>query len=176
MENQNVWLLLCLLLFTGCSESEKNKQSNDSTLNEVEFSEFNWNTYLKKENFEKVDTDSGFLAIVKPTYAIFIFLQTDMETDVIASYDITGFEKKNNKWIKTINDQISDLGFKDSDYNLWRYKDVNSDGIKDIMLKIDENENHGCKYMYFIQDKQNGCFVKGKEIVNSKNCSFQIPH
>ena len=44
------------------------------------------------------------------------------------------------------------------------------------MLKIDGNENHGCKYIYFIQDRQNKCFVKGKEVVNAKNCSFKIPN
>lgn len=135
-------------------------KSENPKNDEVDFSEINWNTYLKKNNFEQSSSDSILLVVVKPDYAIFVFAQENMDTDELVSYDISGFQRQNNKWVKTINEQISDLEISDYFKDRWRLEDINGDGYNDILLKIYHDGKQNKRYVCFLQKPEQKKFIK----------------
>jgi hypothetical protein len=126
---------------------------------EVDFSEINWNYYLKMEEFEQNNSDSALLVIVKPKYAIFVYTQEDDSSNIVA-YDITRFKKQNNEWIKLQNQQINDLsGFIDNT-DKWRFEDINGDNIKDILLEVNKDGRKNKNYLCYLQDKFQQEFIQ----------------
>jgi hypothetical protein len=165
---KRITLFLSIFLIISC-ENNKPKEVNQ-TLDtgkivsdslpegELEHSEINWNTYLKKENIEQ--QDSGLLIVVKPNYAIFVYDQENSDNNGLVSYDVTCFQKQNNKWIKTLNEQITHLEVSDFIQDKWRLEDINGDGNKDILLKIYHDLHRNKEYICYLQKPDKKIFMK----------------
>jgi hypothetical protein len=163
-----ITLFLSIFAINSCENNkpkEVNQMLNTSKIvndslpeNEVEFSDINWNFYLKKENYE--EQDSGVLIVVKPNYAIFVFAEQNLDNDALISYDVTGFQKQNNKWIKTSNEQITHLQVQDYIEDKWRLEDINGDGNKDILLKIHHDGHRNKNYICYLQKPDKQQFIK----------------
>jgi hypothetical protein len=125
---------------------------------DVEYSEINWNVYLKKRDFEQAD--STLLIVVKPNYALFVFAQQNLDNDELVSYDITGFQKQNKNWVKTVSEQITNLQISDYFQNKWRLEDIDGDGDKDILLKIYHDGRKNKNYICYLQSLEKQSFIK----------------
>jgi hypothetical protein len=163
-----ITLFFSIFLIISC-ENNKPKEVNQALdtgkiisdslpENEVEFSDINWNFYLKKGNYE--EQDSGILIVVKPNYAIFVFAEQNLDNDALISYDVTGFQKQNNKWIKTSNEQITHLDVADYVKDKWRLEDIDGDGDKDILLKIYHDGRRNKNYICYLQKPERQAFMK----------------
>lgn len=126
----------------------------------LEASETNWDYYLKKNNFEQGSDDSTLLIVVKPDFALFVLAQNNTDTDELVAYNVTGFQKQNNEWIKTINEQIADLEIFDYYKNKWRLEDINGDGNNDVLLKIYHDGKRNKEYVCFLQKPEQKTFIK----------------
>lgn len=126
----------------------------------VEYSEVNWNIYLKKNDFEQGASDSSLLVLVKPDYAIFVFAQEDMESGDLIAYDVKSFYKFNSSWIEYTNEQINDLEIGNYSKNKWRLEDINGDGFKDILLKVYHDGKQNKRYICYLQKPEQKRFIK----------------
>ncbi len=186
--NKSMFALSLLGLMVSCinnsSTTQKTPVSVDSTAiklatistqtDSISKSDFDFNSYLNKNNFEQGSVDSSTLIIVKPTQAIFVFTKLDSsEPNSLKEFQVIRFTKKLDHWIKTIDTPFSDLEVElnkiNTNYRKWEITDINGDGLKDVLLKIDHDGRQNKSYECFLQDTLNKKFVqieKFREISN----------
>ena len=146
-------------LTTGVNQD--NSDSNSIKKIKLDYSEINWNYYIEKGHFEQSSPDSSLLIFVRPDFAIFIFGNENMDSERLIDYQITSFKKNGGKWerqeisanilIENLNDNFGDK---------WRLEDINGDNHKDILLKINQDEEQNNKYICLLQDPKNKTFTK----------------
>jgi hypothetical protein len=98
--------------------------------------------------------------VVKSDFALFVSAQEDEDNETLAAYEVTGFQKQNNKWVKTLHEKIDDLEINDYLNTKWRLEDINGDGYNDVLLKIYHDGKQNKNYVCFLQKPAQKAFVK----------------
>ncbi len=176
------WLTSC----NNTSTTQKTIAQVDTTAQKVavEFlkqenrlnTEFDYNFYLNKNNFEQGINDTNSLILIRPTYAIFVFRRLDStykySTPYPIVYQITSFEKKNGQWKKGISEIDTIEGFVIQRIPIaWKLEDINGDNVTDLLVKR-SHDGREIKFLCFLDEPKKEKFFKVKDFEDISNPVF----
>jgi hypothetical protein len=114
--------------------------------NETSFCQSDYEVILSQKDVENID--STCLTLVKSNYAFLVSFDESSK-----KHDISLFEDKKDSWEKVQKDVSLEIGIQ-AEYPYYMFEDMDGDGVKDILIKYDQDGRQN-KWWYLFLVKPN---------------------